>query len=135
MSRYFDEMVLSASPIELIRLLYQRAIASTQAAREHLKAGRLAERSHSINTAYLVLAELTGSLHSETAPELTARLAGLYAYMQKRLLDANLRQEEAPLGEVLNLLVSLSEAWAAVPDPNNPPPECQRPIDSEGASS
>ncbi len=116
MSRYFDEMVLSASPIELIRLLYQKAIASTQAAREHLRAGRIAERSHSINTSYLVLAELTGSLQSETAPELTARLSALYAYMQSRLLDANLRQEDAPLGEVLGLLATLSESWGAVPD-------------------
>jgi hypothetical protein len=82
MNRYFDEMVLSASPMELIRLLYQNAITSTQAAREHLKAGRISERSHSINNAYLILAELIASLQSDVAPELTARLVALYGYMQ-----------------------------------------------------
>ena len=113
--------------MELIRLLYaQKAIASTQAAREHLNAGRIAERAQSINNAYLVLAELTASLQCEAAPELTARLSALYAYMQNRLLDGNLRQEDAPLAEVLRLLATLSESWGAVPELTEAPPEsCQ----------
>jgi flagellar protein FliS len=124
MNRYFDEMVLCASPVELVRLLYQKAIASAQAAREHLNAGRIAERAQSINNAYLVLAELTASLQSEAAPELTARLSALYAYMQNRLLEANLRQEDAPLAEVLGLLATLSESWGAVPELIEASPDC-----------
>ena len=130
MNRYFDEMVLSASPMELIRLLYQKAIASIQTAREHLKAGRISERSLSINNAYLILAELTVSLRLDAAPELTARLAALYGYIQSRLLSANLLQEDAPLAEVLSLLTTLSESWGAVPDPAGFPPESWRTADS-----
>jgi flagellar protein FliS len=103
--------------VELIRLLYQKAIASVREAREHLAARRIIERTGAINKAYLVLVELSVSLNAEEAPELSARLAALYAYMQKRLLDANLKQQDQPLAEVLGLLMTLSQAWNAIPDP------------------
>jgi flagellar protein FliS len=109
-------MILSASPLELTRLLYQRAIASVREAREHLAERRITERGKAINRAYLILIELSVSLRAEAAPELTARLSGLYGYMQKRLLDANLRQQDEPLAEVLGLLTTLAEAWSAIPD-------------------
>jgi flagellar protein FliS len=74
------------------------------------------ERGQSINRAFLVLVELTTSLNAEEAPELARNLSGLYAYMQKRLLEANLKQKDAPLAEVLCLLSTLEEAWKAIPD-------------------
>ena len=50
-----------------------------------------------------------------TAPnEIAGRLAALYDYMQKRLLEANFKQIDAPLGEVLGLLTTLSEGWAGI---------------------
>jgi flagellar protein FliS len=114
MNPYLEQMILSASPVELIRLLYRRALASVRDARGHLKEGRIAERCASINMAYAVLLELTGSLSEDSAPELTARLKGLYVYMQQRLVEANSNQTDAPLTEVLTLLTTLSEAWDAV---------------------
>lgn len=116
MNPYFEQMVLSASPIELVRLLYQKAIASVREAREHLGAGRIAERCASINSAYAVLLELTGSLKDDDSPELAARLKGLYGYMQQRLVDANANQTDEPLSEILGLLTTLAEAWNSVPD-------------------
>jgi len=111
MNQYFEQMVLSASPVELIRLLYQKAIASTRNAREHLRCGRIPERCSAINNAYLILGELDRSLREEEAPELATRLRALYVYMQGRLLDANLKQQDEPLGDVLGLLITLQEAW------------------------
>src|SRR5206468_2046051 len=40
--------------------------------------------------------------------------AQLYDYMQRRLLEANMKQADAPLSEVLGLLSTLSEAWIEV---------------------
>jgi len=116
MNQYFEQMILTASPVELIRFLYQRAINSVRDAREHLRNGQIMERGRSINNAYMVLMELSQSLNSEEAPDLARRLSGLYVYMQKRLLEANLKQQEAPLSEVLSLLTTLDEGWRAVPD-------------------
>jgi flagellar protein FliS len=120
MNTYFEQMILSASPVELIRILYQCALSAVRDAREHLRGGRIAERSRTINKAYDVLTELTGALRPAEAPELAARLRALYCYMQGRLLEANFRQTDAPLEEVLMLLTTLAEGWKEAPEASNP---------------
>jgi len=102
MNPYFEQMILSASPIELVRLLYQRAIASVADAREHLREGRVRERAQNINRAYAILSELLVSLDVEKAPELAGNLRMLYCYMQKRLIEANFSQTDGPLEEPAN---------------------------------
>jgi flagellar protein FliS len=116
MNQYFEQMILTASPVELIRMLYQRAIASVRDARQHLENRRIVERGKSINQAYLILLELSGSLRTEEAPQLATRLKGLYTYIQARLLEANMQQTDAPLAEALALLTTLAEGWSSVPD-------------------
>lgn len=112
MNRYYEETILNADPIDLIRLLYQKAIACVQDAREHLRRKRIAQRVAAINRAYAVLAELIASLRAEAAPEISNQLRNLYFYIQQRLLEANVQQTETPLDEVLGLLTTLDEAWA-----------------------
>jgi flagellar protein FliS len=114
MNPYFEQAVLSADPVELIRMIYHQAIVSLRDAREHLREKRIRERSAAILRAYAAIAELIGSLRPDTAPEISARLEGLYLYMQRRLLDANMQQADQPLVEVLGLLNTLEEAWTGV---------------------
>jgi flagellar secretion chaperone FliS len=109
---YLESRVLSADPLELVRLLYQGAIGSVQNAQRHLAEGRILERSRSITHAYTILTELLAALDRERGGEIASRLAGLYDYMQRRLLEANFRQIDAPLSEVLGLLTTISEGWA-----------------------
>jgi flagellar protein FliS len=115
---YLESKVLSADPVELVNMLYEACTGAVREARYHLADGRIAERSREINKAYQILAELTLSLDHERGGEISQRLALLYDYMQRRLLDANMQQAEAPLAEVLGLLSTLSEAWAGVRSPS-----------------
>lgn len=114
MNPYFEQAILSADPIELTAMVYQCAIARVREAREHLRNGRIAERSASIMRAYGALAELLSALRAESAPEFATRLHALYVYLQQRLLVANMQQTDAPLEEVLGLLSTLAESWATV---------------------
>jgi flagellar protein FliS len=114
MNQYFEQMILSASPVELVNLLYQRAIRSVRDARAHMQAGRIQERCHAINHAWAVLLELLSSLDSQGSPEISSQLHDLYTYMQRRLVDANLKKEEGALSEVLMLLSTLAEGWSGV---------------------
>ena len=119
MNPYFEHMILSASPVELVRLLYQRALASVADAREHLRAGRIKERGQAISRAYAILSELMITLDAEKAPEIARNLRRLYCYMQERLIEANSKQKEAPLEETSRLLRTLADAWQEVPDRPN----------------
>ena len=118
---YLETRVLSADPLELVRMLYQAATSAVQDARRQLAAGEIAARSRSITKAWEVLFELTSALDGERGGELAGRLAQLYTYMQSRLIEANTRQEDAPLAEVLGLLVTIAEGWEALGATSKPP--------------
>ena len=111
---YLESRVLSADPVELVNMLYKACTAAVREARHHLAEGRIAERSREINKAYEILVELGSSLDHGRGGDISQRLALLYDYMQRRLLDANMQQSDPPLIEVLGLLSTLSEGWSAV---------------------
>jgi flagellar protein FliS len=115
--QYLEAEVLSADPVKLVRLLYRGAIDAVRAARQHLASRDIGKRSLEINRAWAILQELTCSLDYAQGGDLTVKLARLYAYMQARLIDANVKQAAAPLEEVESLLITLSEGWQAA----NPP--------------
>ena len=55
--------------------------------------------------------ELTGSLDHQNGGEISQRLMGLYDYIQRRLIEANFRQSDESLVEVLGLLSTILEGW------------------------
>ena len=108
---HLDVSILTAEPIELVRILYRTALDSVSAARAHLVAGEIQERSQAINKALSVIHELALSLNPKAEPTLASTLAELYDYMQRRLLAANFEQSDAPLAEVMGLLETMTDAW------------------------
>lgn len=123
---YLESRILSADPLELVRILYRLAIDRIREARQHLAGGDIAARSKAISAASQVLAELSSSLDHQQGGEMSRRLAQLYDYMQWRLVDANFHQTAGPLEEVLGLLTTLSEAWENIrPEPQTAPPAGQ----------
>ncbi len=108
---YLDATVLTAEPVELVRILYQGALGAVGDARVHLAAGDILARSKAVSKAVDILRELSFSLNHEAEPALARNLAELYDYMQRQLLTAQHKQSDEPLAEVAGLLGTLSEAW------------------------
>jgi flagellar protein FliS len=113
-SAYLESRVLSADPLELIHLLYQRAIDLVQDARGSLAAGDIRGRSKAILGALAVIGELNASLDPKAGGSMSAKLAQLYGYMRIKLTEGNVKQQDAPLAEVESLLKTLGEAWSAI---------------------
>jgi len=111
---YLESRILSADPVELIRLLYQGAVSAVRTAREHLAQGDVPGRCAAVSKAMAILTELASSLDHTQGGEISRNLDRLYEYMQQRLLDANMKKSDEPLAEVLGLLTTLSEAWQGV---------------------
>ena len=108
---YLETEVQSASPLQLVRLLYQGALEAVVTARSALGAGDILTRSRKISKATLILNELALNLDHSKGGEISRSLAELYDYMARRLNEANFQQVDAPLAEVQDLLQTLSEAW------------------------
>jgi flagellar protein FliS len=112
--RYQEVEIKTATPTELVVLLYDTAIASLQKAQEHLAAGEIELRVRCLNRATAILTELQANLNFEAGGQISFSLERLYIYMKDRVFQANLQQEAAPLKECVRLLLSLREAWAEV---------------------
>jgi flagellar secretion chaperone FliS len=108
---YLESRVLSASPTELVHLLYLAAIENVRDARRRLAEGDIEGRGKAITKAMAIIVELAASLDIERGGEIARRLAALYVYMMERLADANFHQSDGLLAETLGLLSTLSEAW------------------------
>lgn len=127
--RYFDNEVLAASPLKLIQMMYGAALESVAAARRHLRGGDILARVRAINKALRIVTELSRALKSEAGDGFSARLAALYAYIMRLLIQANAKQIDAPLEEAERLLSTLDEAWRACsPGAREPEPPAIDPI-------
>ena len=111
---YLETEVLAADPLKLVNMLYRAAIDSVGAARRHLAGGEIRERSRKIVKAWEIVHELRRSLDRERGGEISRSLADLYAYLQRRLIEANAQQKDAPLAEAERILTTLYEGWLAV---------------------
>ncbi|MCX7898434.1 MAG: flagellar export chaperone FliS [Rhodocyclaceae bacterium] len=107
--------IMGASPHSLILMLFDGALAAVARAQHGLATGAIAEKGTAITKAIDILTNgLKASLDYEKGGELAARLAALYDYMCDRLFYANLKNDQAALGEVQQLLSEIRDAWAKI---------------------
>jgi flagellar protein FliS len=106
--------VISASPLELVIMLYEGAIQATQQAQRHMASQQDRLRAREISRAILILQELSISIDRTSGGDLAQQLVELYDYMQRRLNDANLHRSPAHLEEVADLLRTLKRGWLVV---------------------
>lgn len=108
--------VADASPHRLIQLMMERALAKIDLAKTQMQEGRIAEKGNNISDAISIINGLQASLNHSADQRLSENFDALYAYMMRRLLEANLHNDRSMLSEVANLLRELKEAWDAIAD-------------------
>ncbi len=110
---YFEEETLTATPLELVELMYRGAIDAIVDARRHVRQQDIRARSRAITKAMALVTELSRTLNHAQGGELSCRLEQVYGYVLRLLMQANAEQIEAPLAEAEKLIATLQEAWAA----------------------
>ena len=107
--------VASASPQQLIIMLYDGAIQSLRAAKIGIMNRQPANKGREISKAISIIDEgLRAALDVEAGGEIAQNLLDLYDYMSDRLLLANLKNDVKMLVEVARLLLDLKGAWEAL---------------------
>ena len=114
---YRANAVLTASPGQLVLMLYDgalKALAIAQAAFERPEDDfrRFEIINEQILKAQAIINELQSGLNFEVGGEFARTMHRLYDYHNRRLLEANLRKQVAPVVEVERLLRGLRDAWA-----------------------
>jgi len=107
--------VLAASPVKLIVMLYDGAISACHNAVASMQRREIEQKGVMLSKAIMIVESgLRLSLDKKAGGEIAESLDALYAYMTGRLAVANVRNEPAPVQEVIKLLLDLKGAWEAI---------------------
>ncbi len=109
-----EAQVTDATPHRLVQMLLDGAVARLAAAKGAMAAGETARKAELIGRVINIVVNLRAALDPDAGGELAANLDALYEYMERRLLEANLRNEPALLDEVSGLLRELQSGWRAI---------------------
>lgn len=114
---YRANSVLTASPGQLVLMLFDGALKAMAIAREAFARPPEDVRRIEVINAQLIkaqniLRELQGTLNHEAGGEFSRTMEQLYDYYLRRLMEANLRKDVEPVIEVERLLREVRDAWA-----------------------
>ena len=121
-----ETAVMSASPHQLVAMLFNGARTSISMARHHMANGEIAAKGNAISKAINIIDNgLKTSIDAEAGgPEgaaLAANISALYDYIIQRLMYANLRNDPELLNEADRLLENISSAWNEIGGNNSTP--------------
>ncbi|WP_431273523.1 flagellar export chaperone FliS [Variovorax ureilyticus] len=110
---------MSASPHQLICMLFDGATTAIGMARHHMAGGDVIAKGRAISkTINIVENGLKASLDADAAGPagagLVGNLAALYDYIVQRLLQANLHNDANALDEADRLLGDIAGAWREI---------------------
>ena len=117
-NQYLATTVNSASPEQLMLMLYDGAIRFISLGAQAIENGLVDKRADYGNKASAMVSAFAATLDRNQNAQLADDLDALYGYMLRRMLDANLKNDTAPLLEVRQLLSDLRATWAQAIDLN-----------------
>ena len=111
---HLESRVADASPHRLVQMLFEGALERIAQAKGAMQQNQFARKGELISKAVSIIGGLQGSLVDAGDGELTANLDNLYDYMIRRLIQANLKNDESMLDEVATLIIDIKGAWDAI---------------------
>lgn len=113
-----ESAVMSASQHQLVVMLFDGALSALVRARLFLQDGNIEGKGLSLSKAINIIESgLKQGLDDHSGDELADNLLGLYNYMVRRLLQANLHNDVEAIEEVESLLRNIADAWKEVAQP------------------
>jgi flagellar secretion chaperone FliS len=106
--------VENASPHRLIQMLMVGCMQRIAEARGALQRRDIPAKGVAIGKAIDIVAGLQASLNKEASSSLPQKLDAIYDYMQRRLLEASLKNDDAALDEVSELMRKIKEGWDGI---------------------
>jgi len=109
---YLRTKVLTSTPEQLQLMLYDGAIRFGEQARLALEQKNYEQSYNLISRVQKILTELQCTLKHDVAPELCGKLAALYTYAYRKLIEASIHHKIEPMEEALTVLRYQRETWA-----------------------
>ena len=111
LGRYQDMKVQTASPAQIMIMLYDGAIRFSLQAKKKIEERDFEGKGVFISKTQAIIDELMNSLDFTIAPDLCTNLQKLYIYINERLTHANIQLDPEAMDEVIQLLNTLRDGW------------------------
>lgn len=109
-----QSQIEAANPHRLIQMLMEGLLTKLSASKYCMEENNIAGKGENISMAISIIGGLRSSLDKDNGGEIAENLNNLYDYMERRLLEANLRSDVTIINEVMSLLNEIKSAWVAV---------------------
>jgi len=109
---YKQNSVTTASPGELTLMLYNGCIKFLVKAKVAINEKNVEEKNRNLQKAQEIIAELMSTLNMEI--DISKQMLPLYEYMNRRLVEANIKSDIAIIEEVEGLVTEFRDTWKEV---------------------
>ena len=110
---YRESAVLTATPEQLVVMLYDGANRFLTQSAIAMRDGRAGLAGEKLRRAEAIIDELLATLDM-TVGEIADRLQALYLFFKEHLMAARLKQDAGKVDEVAHFMRELRSSWAAV---------------------
>lgn len=107
--QYQQNSIKSAGKGELTLILYDSAVKFIKQGIKFIEENKIQDVHNVIIKAQEIITHLSETLNMEY--DISRNLYSLYEYINRRLLEANLKKDKLILGEALGLVADLRETW------------------------
>ncbi len=109
--RYKQDYVSTASPIDLVIMLYDGCVKQMKLAKIHLEDGNKSNYLESMEKAEDIILELIRSLNLKI--EMSNDLLDLYQFMVNELVSITFSEEIERIDPIIKMMSELRESWVA----------------------
>ncbi len=108
---YLRTRVMTATPEQLQMMLFDGALRFGEQARAALAQKNYEQTYQNVSRVQKILTEMLSTLKHDVSPDLCSRLAALYQYAYKKLIEASVEHKMESLDEAMNVLKFQRETW------------------------
>lgn len=116
--QYQQNLIYTATPEQLLLMLYDGAIRFTRQAMIAAENGNQVQKLERISKTLAIIVEFSNTLNHDIGGQIAADLDGLYQFMIRELNAARKDETGEKLKTVERLLVDLRETWGQAVDIN-----------------
>lgn len=110
-NEYLHNAVMTASPEQLQLMLYDGAIRFARQGIEGLTAKDYEKSYHGFSRAQKIVLELINALNYDIDRDLCSRMASLYSFIYRKLVEASAQRDTKIASEAIKLLEYQRETW------------------------
>jgi len=119
---YRENAVHSATPIELVVILFDAAIEDMRRAVSAIQASDVEERANAVRHAMLILQQLQGTLDFERGGQVAKQFEQFYNLIRAKLLESQLRNSLELMGQQIQFMSKVCDCWVEAKQRIEPTP-------------